>query len=87
MLEMSGEDGRSSLYTSSGVRLNRMDGKPSISITGGKMRGDLRIYGEIGDEAKILIGLNDKNGDPLVILNGADKFGLIVPNLDKPEGK
>jgi hypothetical protein len=54
-----------------------------FEIASTKRGAGMRFFDDVGDTAKIGLGLKDDNGEPVITVQGATKFDVLYPKIDR----
>jgi hypothetical protein len=77
------EGSKNALSASSG-HLSISKGDETIfQITSTKRGANMKFFDDVGDTAKINLGLRDDNGEPVIAVNGATKFDVLYPTIER----
>jgi hypothetical protein len=66
----------------SGLSISKGDQK-IFEIASTKRGASMRFFDDIGDSAKIGLFLKDDNGEPVITVQGATKFDVLYPKIDR----
>jgi hypothetical protein len=69
------------IAAASGLNISKGDEKVFQVVTA-KRGAKMMFFDDIGDTAKIGLGLKDDNGEPVITVQGATKFDVLYPKLD-----
>jgi hypothetical protein len=65
-----------------GLEISKGDQK-LFEIASTKRGAGMRFFDDVGDTAKIGLGLNSDNGEPVITVQGATKFDVLYPKIDR----
>ena len=76
------KDPRNTLVAAAkGLNISKGDEKVFQVVTA-KRGAKMMFFDDVGDTAKIGLGLKDDNGEPVITVQGATKFDVLYPKLD-----
>lgn len=67
---------------SDGLFINKGD-QAVFKIETAKRGAKMFFFDDVGDTAKIALGLKDDNGEPAIAVQGATKFDVLYPTIDR----
>ena len=54
-----------------------------FQVATAKRGAKMMFLDDVGDNAKIILGLKDDNGEPVIAVHGATKFDVLYPKIDR----
>ena len=77
------KDPKNTLIAGAGGLDIRKGDQKLFEIASTKRGASMRFYDDVGDSTKIGLFLKDDNGEPVITVQGATKFDVLYPKIDK----
>jgi len=76
------KDSKSQTWLSSDSISLERNSRTLTLLTLAKRGGRIDIYDEVGDESRIVLGLDRESGSPVVLVNSGSKAGILSPTIE-----